>query len=211
MNRLSMDISIAHRRRWANRPVSVASCSWLLVVSPSLRFLLIYRFAQWLSSERDGNGIRKWIRFVILIPLGILKFATKINTKSYISNDSDIEGGVSFSDQGHIIFGPKKTGSGTVIGERVTVGMSHIDLGCPEIGRNVWIGSNCVIHGAITIGDGATLLPDTVLSKSIPSGVVMQGNPARLVLRNFDNTELRKQQDIDAVWYVNTKREALNV
>jgi acetyltransferase-like isoleucine patch superfamily enzyme len=85
--------------------------------------------------------------------------------------------------------------------------MSHVDSGCPNIGRNVWIGANCVIYGAITIGDGVTLLPNTVLTKSIPAGVVMQGNPARLVLRNFDNTELRKRQDIDPVSYVNAKKE----
>jgi acetyltransferase-like isoleucine patch superfamily enzyme len=84
--------------------------------------------------------------------------------------------------------------------------MSHVNNGRPEIGRNVWIGSDCVVCGAITIGDGATLLPGTVLTKSIPAGVVMRGNPARLVLRNFDNSELRARQDIDAIQYVNTKQ-----
>jgi serine acetyltransferase len=211
MSRLSMDINIAHRRRWPDRPVSLASCLWLLLVSPSLRFLLIHRIAQWLSSRRKDNGVRKLIWGVTLIPIGLLRFAAKTDTKMYISNDSDIEGGVNFSDQGHIIFGPKKIGSGGVIGMRVTVGMNHTDNECPEIGRNVWIGSNCVIYGAITVGDGATLLPDTILTKSIPSCVVMQGNPARLVLRNFDNSELRKRQDIDAVSYVNTQRGELNV
>lgn len=50
-----------------------------------------------------------------------------------------------------------------MIGTRVTVGQSHIDGGLPEIGRNVCIGSDCVIYGAISIGDGGTLLPGTVL------------------------------------------------
>ena len=208
MNSLSsMDIDIAHRRRWPGRRVSLTSCAWLLLTSSGLQFLLIQRVAHWVRLKCQCDGVCKWLWITLLIPLGLLKLVAKINTKSFINHDSDIEGGICLSDQGHIIFGPRKTGTGTVIGTRVTVGMSHIDNGCPNIGRNVWIGSDCVIYGAISIGDGATLLPNTVLTKSIPSGVVMQGNPARLVLRNFDNSELRERQDIDAMLYVNAKRE----
>lgn len=208
MSRLSMDINIAHQRRWPDRPVSLLSRLWLLIVSSGLRFLLIYRIDQYLHLKcKENNGASKWLWLLILAPLTLLRQVVKISTKSYTADGSEIEGGVYFSDQGHIVFGPEKVGSGTVIGERVTVGMSHVDSGCPKIGRNVWIGANCVIYGTITVGDGATLLPNTVLTKSIPAGVVMQGNPARLVLRNFDNTELRKRQDIDPMSYVNTKKE----
>ena len=205
MSRVLRDIDVAHRRRWPNRPMSLASSSWLLAISPGLRLMLIHRIAHWLYLKRKNDGGRKWLWRVMLIPLGLLKLAIKINTKSDIRNDCEIEGGVCFSDQGHIIFGARKTGAGTVIGTRVTVGMSHIDNGVPEIGRNVWIGSDCVVYGAINIGDGATLLPGTVLTKSTPPGVVMRGNPARLMLRNFDNSELRESQDVDAMQYVNAK------
>jgi serine acetyltransferase len=209
MSRLSMDIDFNHQRRWSGRPASVASRSWLLFISPGLRLLLIHRITHLLCVKRKEDIKHKWLWLLILSPFCLLKSVTKIGTKSYISHNSELDNGISFSDKGYIIFGPKKTGGGTVIGTRVTVGMSHTDNGCPEIGRNVWIGSDYVIYGAITIGDGATLLPNTVLTKSIPAGVVMQGNPARLVLRNFDNTELRKRQDIDAVQYVNAQREQL--
>lgn len=207
MSSLSMDFDIAHRRRWPDRRVNLASRAWLLVISGGLRLLLIYRIAQWVHSKRKDDEKHKWLWLVVLIPLSVLKLAAKLNTKSFIDNDSEIEGGIVISDQGNIIFGPRKTGAGTVIGKRVTVGMAHTDNGAPNIGHNVWIGSDCVIYGAITIGDGATLLPHTVLTKSIPAGVVMQGNPARLVLRNFDNSELLERQDIDAIQYVNAKRE----
>lgn len=206
MSRVLRDIDVAHRRRWPNRRMSLASSSWLLAISPGLRLMLIHRIAHWLYLKRKNDGGRKWLWRVMLLPLGLLKLAIKINTKSDISNDCEIEGGIIFSDKGHIIFGARKTGAGTVIGTRVTVGMSHIDNGVPEIGRNVWIGSDCVVYGAINIGDGATLLPGTVLTKSIPPGVVMRGNPARLMLRNFDNSELRESQDVDAMQYVNAKR-----
>jgi serine O-acetyltransferase len=95
---------------------------------------------------------------------------------------------------------------GTVIGARTTIGMGLGDRGLPDIGRNVWIGSDCVVYGTIRIGDGATLLPGTTLSKSIPSGVVMQGNPARMALGDFDNTPLRFQPELDSAEYIAARR-----
>ncbi|TAK64009.1 hypothetical protein [Methylobacter sp.] len=206
ISKVSRDIEIVHRRRWQGRPVSLASCSWLLATSPGLRLMLMHRITHWSYLMRKNGGWRAWLSHVMVIPLVPLKLAIKISSKSDVRHNIEIEGGVCFSDQGYIVFGAKKTGSGTVVGTRVTIGVSHINNDCPEIGRNVWIGSDCVIYGAIRIGDGATLLPGTVLAKSIPAGVVIQGNPARVVLRNFDNSELRERQDVNAIQYVNAKR-----
>ncbi|MGZ5031001.1 MAG: hypothetical protein ACXWFI_05270 [Methylobacter sp.] len=205
--KISKDIDIAHTRRWPDRHMTQVSRLRLLIVSPGLRMILIHRMIHWLHVKRKNGGKLKWLWRAMLIPMGLLKLTMiKLNTKSDIAKDCEIEGGVSFPDQGNIIFGATKTGAGTVISTRVTIGTGHADMGRPEIGRNVWIGSDCVVFGAIRIGDGATLLPGTVLSKSIPPGVVMHGNSPRLVLRNFDNTKLREQQDLDPIQYVYTQR-----
>lgn len=190
--------------------MTLTSRAWLLGSSPGLRLILMHRIDHWSYLKRKEGDWRAWLWLVMLIPLGLLKLVIKFNAKSDICNDCEIEGGIIFSDQGHIIFGARKTGAGTVIGTRVTVGMNLADdMERPVIGRNVWIGSDCVVYGAISIGDGATILPGTVLTKSIPAGVVMQGNPARLVLRNFDNTGLRAlRQDVDAMQQVTAKRGA---
>jgi serine acetyltransferase len=206
MSRLTKDIEVAHRRRWPHRPMSLASRLWLLATSPGLRLILIHRINHWLYLKRELGGWEAKSWRLMAIPLSLVRLAIKINTKSEIEVDSVIENGVYLSDQGNIVCGTQKIGAGTVIGTRVTIGVNHVNNGRPEIGRKVWIGSDCVIYGTITVGDGATLLPGTVLSKSIPANVVMQGNPARLVLRNFDNSELRTHQNIDAVHYVNDKR-----
>jgi serine acetyltransferase len=204
-DKISKDIDIAHLRRRPDRPMNQASRLWLLAASSGLRLMLIHRISRWLRLKRELGGWRSWFWLFMSIPFKALRLAVKINTKSEIDSRSEIEGGVCFSDQGHIVFGSRKTGAGTVIGPRVTIGVSHVNNECPEIGKNVWIGSDCVVYGAITIGDGATLLPGTVLAKSIPPCVVMRGNPARLVVKNFDNSELRVCQDIDAIQYVNAK------
>ncbi|TRW92064.1 DapH/DapD/GlmU-related protein [Candidatus Methylobacter oryzae] len=207
-DRISSDIDNAHCRRWPDRPANLISRSQLLAVSPGLRLILIHRIDHWLYLKRKNNSARKWLWRVMLIPIALMKLTMmRMNAKSDIANDCEIEQDVLFSDQGNIIFGARRTGSGTVIGTRVTVGMNHTDRGRPKIGRNVWIGSDCVIYGAITIGDGATLLPGTVLSRSVPPGVMMQGNPPRLVARGFDNSQLREHCDLDATHYVNTGQE----
>lgn len=203
--RMSKDIDLAHLRRWPDRPMNQASRLWLLATSSGLRLMLIHRIDRWLYLKRELGGWQSWFWLLMTIPFKPLMLAVKIDTKSEIDSNSDIDGSVCFSDQGHIVFGARKTGSGTVVGTRVTIGVNHVNNECPKIGRNVWIGPDCIVYGAITIGDGATLLPGTVLAKSIPANVVMQGNPARLVLRNFDNSELRKRQDIDAMQYVSTR------
>lgn len=202
LDRLLDDFELAHRRRWPGRPASLASRAWLLIACKGLRVLLIHRCAHWLYLKRqaDGRGARLWL--LATIPCSLVKWVIQTGAKSQIVNESEIEGGVSFSDQGHIIFGADRAGAGTVIGTRCTIGQGLIDPGHPEIGRNVWIGADCVLVGSIRIGDGATLLPGTVLTKSIPARAVVQGNPARLVLRDFDNSRLRERQNVDAMRHV---------
>jgi serine acetyltransferase len=203
MNKIAMDFDIYHRRRWPGRTMSFTSRLWLLVNSPGLRLLLVQRIAHWLYLKRKYEGPFKCLCNILLIPVEMFNLLGKINSKSHICNDCEINGCIFLSDQGYMILGATAVGSGTMIGTRVTIGMDHVDGGRPKIGHNVWIGSDCVIYGSISIGDGATLLPGTVLSKSIPTNVVIQGNPARLVLRNYDNSELRERQNADTIQYQN--------
>jgi acetyltransferase-like isoleucine patch superfamily enzyme len=50
-----------------------------------------------------------------------------------------------------------------------------------EIGDNVWIGANAVILKGVTIGSGSIVAAGAVVTKNVPSGVVVAGNPARVV------------------------------
>lgn len=50
-----------------------------------------------------------------------------------------------------------------------------------EIGDNVWIGSGCVILDGATIGNGAIITPNSVISGKIPENAIAQGNPAKVI------------------------------
>jgi acetyltransferase-like isoleucine patch superfamily enzyme len=49
------------------------------------------------------------------------------------------------------------------------------------IGSDVWIGSNVVIVDGVTVGDKAMLAAGAVVTKDVPAGAVVGGNPARVL------------------------------
>ncbi len=49
------------------------------------------------------------------------------------------------------------------------------------IGRNVWIGGGALILPGITIGDNAIVGAGSVVTRDVPAGVTVAGNPARLL------------------------------
>lgn len=53
--------------------------------------------------------------------------------------------------------------------------------GAPEVGYDVWIGSGAEMVGDITIGNGATILPGSLVVESVPPGATVSGSPARVV------------------------------
>lgn len=50
-----------------------------------------------------------------------------------------------------------------------------------KIGNHVWIGSRAVILKGVTIGDDAIVAANSVVTKDVPPGCVVAGNPAKVV------------------------------
>lgn len=49
------------------------------------------------------------------------------------------------------------------------------------IGENCWIGCNCLILKGITIGNGAVVAAGSVVTKDVPAGALVGGNPAKII------------------------------
>ncbi len=54
-----------------------------------------------------------------------------------------------------------------------------------SIGNNVWIGMRAIILKGVTIGDGAVVAAGAVVTRDVPAGSVVAGNPARVVKENM--------------------------
>ena len=51
------------------------------------------------------------------------------------------------------------------------------------IGHNVWIGGRAIINPGVTIGDNAVIASGAVVTKDVPAGAVVGGNPAQIIKR----------------------------
>jgi maltose O-acetyltransferase len=86
-------------------------------------------------------------------------------------------------------------GDGTEIGPAVqiyaadhprdpAVRRSGLEFGRPvRIGRNVWIGGGAIILPGITIGDDAVVGAGSVVTRDVPAGATVAGNPARSLVQ----------------------------
>ncbi|KPF48718.1 hypothetical protein IP87_12405 [beta proteobacterium AAP121] len=54
-----------------------------------------------------------------------------------------------------------------------------------HIGRDCWLGHGAVILNGITIGDGSIVAAGSVVLRDVPPGVIVAGNPARVIRPRF--------------------------
>lgn len=193
LSALRADMQCAHQVRYSGRTPTLWSYLWLLISTPGLWVLTAQRLAHFAECTSHSRLLCLPIKALVRVST----YLSKVFTKCEILPSTAIAPGIYLGSGGHIILGATAVGSGTIIHDCVTIGMSVTDSGVPEIGSDVWIGPNCVIYGAIRVADGVTILPDTVLTKNLPPRVVVKGNPARIVRRDYDNGALRHSCDLD--------------
>ena len=168
-----------------------AALAWTILRNRGLWLLTFHRIGHYCLRRRQVRSPTWWFA------RAYKAFGTTFNVvfcRSQLSEDCEIEGPAYLSNKGYLLCGARRIGSGSLIHDRCTFGYTVADggEGRPVIGRNVWIGPNCIIAGSLTIGDGATVLPGTFLTFSVPPRAVVQGNPAVVTHRDFDNSPLRR-------------------
>lgn len=77
-------------------------------------------------------------------------------------------------------------GNNCNIAHGVTIGASRRGVlkGAPTLGNNVWIGTNSIIVGKITVGNDVLIAPGAYLNFDVPDHSIVIGNPAKIIQKN---------------------------
>ncbi len=132
-----------------------------------------------LFSKLTGRKVDKSFR---LFP----PFHTDCGKNIKIGKNVFINACCKFQDQGGI-----EIGNGVLIGHNVTLATLNHDERPQfrqniypkpiKIGDNVWIGSNAAILAGVTIGNGAIVGANAVVTRDVPDNTVVAGIPAKIM------------------------------
>ncbi|MBB2186344.1 CatB-related O-acetyltransferase [Gluconacetobacter liquefaciens] len=66
----------------------------------------------------------------------------------------------------------------------------------PVIKNDAWIGANVTLLPGITIGNGAVVAAESVVTRSVPDYAIVGGNPAKIIKFRFDEVVVEKFLEI---------------
>ena len=125
------------------------------------------------------------LRRVIRIGLSVFqKFIEIVTVGIAIPPECEIGEGLYIGHHGTIILPAHGSlGKNCNIAQGVTIGLGGKgeSRGAPRIGNRVFIGTNAVVAGKITVGDDVMICAGSVVTRSVPPRAVMAGNPGRPV------------------------------
>ena len=162
-----LDRDPAARSRWE-----------VLTCYPGLHAVLLHRLAhgcwnigfKWLG--RFISHISRWFTGIEIHP------AAKIGDRVFFDHA-----------MGVVVGETAEIGDGCTIYQGVTLGGTSLYKGekrHPTLGKDVVIGAGAKVLGGFTVGDGAKVGSNAVVTKPVPAGATAVGNPARIIQADAD-------------------------
>ncbi len=151
-----------------------ARSTWeVLTCYPGLHALVLHRFAhacwhfgfKWLG--RFVSNFSRWMTGIEIHP------AAKIGERVFFDHA-----------MGVVVGETAEIGDGCTIYQGVTLGGTSLYKGekrHPTLGKDVVIGAGAKVLGGFTVGDGAKVGSNAVVTKPVPAGATAVGNPARII------------------------------
>ncbi len=144
------------------------------LLNPSLWVLAVYRYGKW------AEGLPWPARWAADKIYGALSLGIQLATGSFLPREAEL------GEMPHLIhYFDIRIHPKVVIGDRVgimhgvTIATTQHREGAPKIGNDVFIGPGSVIIGPVTIGDRATIAPNSLVMSDVPAGCTAVGVPAK--------------------------------
>jgi serine O-acetyltransferase len=180
-------------RRWTDTERAQGTLAQLLARNYGLQALVAYRLGRWLLRSR--RDLYRWPLLPLLWPLYfLLSRYVRLAFDIYLHLSADIGPGAYIGHFGAVRVHRCRIGAYCSIGRLTHIGPAAEGTG-PVIGERVWIGAHVRIVGAWLIGSDATVSAGAVVTRDIPEGALCMGNPARIVMRNYDNRSILVLKD----------------
>ncbi len=159
----------------------------LLRLHEGFQALVIYRFGRWLNSVRRRYG---WVPVMLLYPAyWMLSAYIRKAYGIHLDQSADIAPGFYINHIGGIEVRNCRIGPRCTIYQHVKLRPAEGTDKGPVIGEGVFIGAHAQICADISIGDGASIGPGTVITQDIPKQCLVLGNPSRIVQRDYNNRD----------------------
>jgi serine O-acetyltransferase len=157
-----------------------------------LHCVVVYRYGRFARRLYRKNRL---VGFPFALTHSILNYLMRLIHHVDI-DEATVGPGYYIGHVGTIHLGPTAIGKNFSIHHNVTIGVGQTEgkLGIPVIGDDVWIATGSVLAGAITIGNGVTISSGSIVTRSIPDHCFVAGNPARVLMQNYDNSALFGQR-----------------
>ena len=144
--------------------------------------IVIYYFANWL-----------YRRHIPLLPR-LLQALMFILFKAVVPYRAQIGSGCVLAHGGNgVVFHPDVIiGENVLVCHQVTVGGAGKSKTVPGIGDDVYIGAGAKILGSVIIGGNCVVGANAVVTRSVPSGCVVAGMPARILRENINAHDIEE-------------------
>ncbi len=152
-----------------------ARTAWeVLTCYPGLHALAMHRLAHrcWTNGFK---WLGRWISHLSRFLTGIeIHPGAKVGRRVFIDHG-----------MGVVIGETAEIGDECTIYQGVTLGGTSLSKGAkrhPTLGKGVIVGANAQVLGGFTVGDGARVGSNAVVTKPVPNGATAVGNPARIIV-----------------------------
>jgi serine O-acetyltransferase len=154
-----------------------------------LKALFAYRLGRELLKLRSRPLL--WPLLLIGWPVYFLiSFYARIVYGIRIELSAKIGPGLYIGHFGDIVLRQCTLGEKCSIAQSVHIAPAYGSAAGPQLGDRVWVGAHASVIGNYKIGSGSTISAGAVVQRDFPEKTLCMGNPARIVFKDYDNSQI---------------------